>query len=67
MSASKNRQMDCKGPQIEKFEGEFTLKLGQVEPNLTKRKTIGRGARLIVGFSEHPYPEQRRVSSNVDL
>jgi len=54
MSAPENGQISFEGLQIEQVGVEFRLKRDQVEPNLTKRKTIGRGARLLVGFSEHP-------------
>jgi len=54
MSAPENGQMDFEGLQIEQVEVEFRLKRNQVERNLIKRKAIERGARLLVGFSEHP-------------
>jgi len=51
MSASKNGQIAFKGLQIEPVGGKFRLKRDQVEPNLTRRKAIGRGARLLVSSS----------------
>jgi len=54
MSAPENRQISFEGLQIKQVGVEFRLKRDQVEPNLTKQKAIGRGARLIVGFSELP-------------
>jgi hypothetical protein len=41
-------------PQMGPIECGFRLELGQVERNITKRKTGRCVSRLVVGFSEHP-------------
>ena len=54
MSTPENGSNVRKRTQVGQVGYELRLELGQVARNITRRKTIGRVACLVVGFSEHP-------------